>query len=65
VSKEEQQIKRIAHEIERYLVTHPSAADSLEGVAKWWLTRQRYHDALSIVEEALNYSSLSTFLRLV
>ncbi|MCJ7603252.1 MAG: hypothetical protein MUO63_17355 [Desulfobulbaceae bacterium] len=38
----EQQIEHIAQEIERYLQTRPNAADSLEGITKWWLTRQRY-----------------------
>ena len=51
----EQEIKRVAQEIERYLISHPAAADSLEGVAKWWLTLQRYNDALAIVREALDY----------
>ena len=55
MTKDEEDIKRVAQEIERYLVSHPAAADSLEGVAKWWLTRQRYQDALVIVEKALDY----------
>ena len=55
MSKDEQQIKQVAQEIERYLVSHPAAADSLEGVSKWWLTQQRYQDALAIVQESLDY----------
>lgn len=55
MSKDEKEKERVAQEIERYLVSHPAAADSLEGVAKWWLTYQRYQDALVIVEEALEY----------
>ena len=53
--KDEQEIKRVAREIERYLLSHPAAADSLVGVAKWWLAHQRYSDALAIVQEALDY----------
>ncbi len=53
--KDEQEIKRVAREIESYLQSHPAAADSLEGVAKWWLTLQRFNDALAIVQEALDY----------
>jgi hypothetical protein len=28
-----------------YLGQHPHAADSLDGVVKWWLARQRYETA--------------------
>ena len=55
MSKNEQQIKQVAREIERYLISHPSAADSLAGVAKWWLSFQRYNNASAIVQEALDY----------
>ena len=55
MSKDDQEIKRVAHEIERYLVSHSKAADSLEGVAKWWLTHQRYYEALATVREGLDY----------
>ena len=55
VPHDEQDIKRVAREIERYLQSHPAAADSLEGVAKWWLTLQRYNNALATVQEALEY----------
>ena len=30
-------VKAITKEIVRYLNSHPSAADSLEGIADWWL----------------------------
>lgn len=53
--KNEQEIRRVAQEIERYLLSHPKASDSLTGIAKWWLARQRYQDALAIVQEALEY----------
>lgn len=43
----------IAEEISDYLADHPKAADSLEGVASWWLTRQRYERAEDIVQRAL------------
>ncbi len=29
----------------RYLHQHPHAADSLDGIVKWWLPRQRYETA--------------------
>ena len=51
----DQQIEHIAQEIERYLMKRPNAADSLEGITKWWLTRQRFEDALDFVQKALEY----------
>lgn len=51
----EQNILTIAQEISDYLAEHPKAADSLEGVASWWLTRQRYERAEDIVHKALEH----------
>ncbi len=39
----------------RYLQEHPNAADSIEGIARWWVQRQRYADALEAVQLALDY----------
>ena len=46
-------IVEIARQIERYLAVHPNAADSLEGILRWWLTRQRYEDSAQQVRQAL------------
>ena len=43
----------LAEEIARYLADHPDASDTAEGIARWWLTRQRYEDALSQVQQAV------------
>lgn len=53
--KDEQEIASTAKAIERYLSKHESAADSLENVTKWWLSHQRYHEALEDVQKALDY----------
>ena len=45
----------VAQEISHYLETHPNASDTLEGVVKWWLARQRYEYAFRTVEKALEY----------
>jgi hypothetical protein len=45
----------VAQEIKSYLAAHPNAADSVEGVVKWWLTRQRYEQAADEVQQALDY----------
>ena len=46
---------QLADEISRYLEAHPGAADSVEGIVRWWLARQRYEFATHKVQEALNY----------
>lgn len=40
-------------EIARYLAEHPAAADSVEGIRRWWLMRQRFEEAAMQVERAL------------
>jgi hypothetical protein len=37
----------------RYLDTHTDAADTVEGISQWWVTRQRYEDSMAAVERAL------------
>ena len=39
--------------IRRYLASRPNATETLEGVAKWWLLRQRYDDSIEVVQRAL------------
>ena len=51
--KHEHEIERIAEEIQLYLFNHPNAADTLDGIARWWLTRQRYEEATTLVKKAL------------
>lgn len=45
----------LAKEIETYLLTHPDAADTIEGIAKWWIGLQRYKDMRRDVEKALEF----------
>ncbi len=44
---------RIAREILAYLLDHPDAQDTLEGVAEWWLLEQKIKDRIPLVKEAL------------
>jgi len=53
LSQNDNEIVQVAEDIERYLVTHPNAADTLEGIARWWLQQQRFIDSLDRVYEAL------------
>ncbi len=48
------EIGRLIQEIEQYLLTHPNAADTIEGIAKWWLQQQRYMDSVECIHNALD-----------
>lgn len=52
---DEQAVAEVAEIIKRYLDTYPNAADSIEGIARWWLGRQRFEERLKAVEQALEY----------
>lgn len=43
------------YEILEYFVRHPAAADSLEGIARWRLMRQRIRKAVVETQEALEW----------
>lgn len=47
-------VRRIAGLIEDYLNNHPNAADTAEGIAKWWLPLEDEVSDL-MIEQALNY----------
>jgi Fe2+ or Zn2+ uptake regulation protein len=52
---DEKEVAAIAETIIRYFKTHPHAVDSVEGITRWWLTRQRFLETLDSVERALEY----------
>lgn len=54
-SVEPDEVIALAREIESYLTEHPSASDSVEGIARWWLRRQRLQPALGQVQRALDF----------
>ena len=47
-------VTETATAIERYLGSRPQAAETVEGIARWWLARQRYDDAVDVIERALD-----------
>jgi hypothetical protein len=49
----EPDVESLARELEHYLSSHPSAADTVEGIARWWLARAE-QPSLSRVEAALD-----------
>ena len=50
-------VQRIADRIECYLKSHPNAADTIEGVAIWWLPGEGVEVSNLMVQQALNYLS--------
>ena len=51
--KTEDDVAEIARRIGQYLASHPNAADSAEGLLRWWLARQRFEESIQTVERAL------------
>ncbi|WP_295434475.1 hypothetical protein [uncultured Thiodictyon sp.] len=47
-------VDALADEILRYLHGHGHAADTPEGIARWWIKRQRLEDSLVRVQRALD-----------
>ena len=52
--RDEAEVKRVASEIKRYLNAHPEGADTVEGITKWWLPRQRLEESALLVRQALD-----------
>ncbi len=45
--------EELARKIQVYLVAHKHAADSIEGIARWWISGTQSHHSLGDVELAL------------
>lgn len=54
MATDEGKLDLLAREIARYLAEHPAAADSAEGIRRWWLLRQRFDEAAAQVQQALD-----------
>lgn len=50
----ERNVALVAEEIRRYLASRPDASDTVEGIAKWWITRQRLDESLVVVRMAVD-----------
>ena len=46
-------VSAIAADIERYLAAHPLAADTVDGVQRWWLSDAVRDASVAEVEQAL------------
>ncbi len=48
-------IESVAGEISDYINKRPNAAETAEGIAKWWIPRQRIEESVEVVEKALEF----------
>lgn len=51
--------RALGESILRYLREHPGAADSLEGIASWWLPQSGHSASHEAVQEALDLLAAS------
>jgi hypothetical protein len=51
---DEERVAALCGEIQRYLDQHPDAADSVEGIRRWWIARIRLEETAKYVQEALD-----------
>jgi hypothetical protein len=48
-------VRAIAAEIEQYIGLHPGAADTVEGIQRWWLSRQLADESTAMLAAALTW----------
>lgn len=46
-------VRAIAAAIERYIEAHPGAADTAEGIQRWWLSRPLADESAAMLADAL------------
>ena len=56
-------VQQTADQIECYLKNHPNAADTIEGIIKWWLPGRRIEASNLIVQRALDYLSSKSVIK--
>lgn len=54
-NSEQTMIQSIARQILVYLDNHPGAADTVEGISRWWLPREKESFDLDSVQASLDY----------
>jgi hypothetical protein len=53
MTKDADSFNDLTREILNYLLEHPDAADTPEGIALWWIQRRRYEASVKLVGLAL------------
>jgi hypothetical protein len=56
-------VSAIARAIHRYVIAYPDAADTIEGIHRWWLTPPLHEEPEAYVEEAVAYLVANGTLR--
>jgi hypothetical protein len=56
-------VRAIADRIARYLERHPEAADSTEGIQRWWLDPDIPAESIDNIELALRHLEASGLVR--
>lgn len=54
-----EEIDVVAHEILEYLAKHQFAADTVEGICHWWISKQRIEEVQQRVLAALQHLVIS------
>lgn len=52
-AEDEEAVGSVAADIRRYIVSHPEAGDSVEGIHRWWLSGDAAQESRATVERAL------------
>ncbi len=53
LDKEDINAMRVADDIQKYLQHRPNAADTLEGITKWWVSQICVEEAVEVIAKAL------------
>ena len=48
-------IENIAKDLSEHFFNNPEAGDTVEGIADWWVARQRRSNAISLIQKALEF----------
>jgi hypothetical protein len=54
--------EKLAREILSYLREHPHSGDSVEGISRWWVMRQRISESIYGVRQVLEHLQRSGFI---
>ncbi len=50
-----EKVRLVAERICRYLESRPNALDSLDGILRWWLLKQKLEESTELVQAAMDY----------
>jgi hypothetical protein len=53
MDRETREVSRVLFAILAYLIDHPEADDTIEGIAQWWILKQRIRQQILVIEKAL------------